>query len=112
MTRWDHALTIGTASTGLGGALVAQVTLSPQITVGAIALFVVGLLSLWVRGHFALSAAQLDTARIKTELEVYRRLCAQEHVYPFSPTGEPACAMPDQIERARQLLERLRNHKQ
>lgn len=99
MTRIDHILSLGTAGTGLGGAVLAQATQNSSITLGAIALSSIGLLSLWIRSYYALAAARLDAARIRTELEIYRRLCARDHLCPFSPTGEPACAMPDAVDR-------------
>lgn len=99
MNRLDHILTMGTASLGLGGAVIAQSTQSPGITLGAIALSVIGLCSLGVRSHYQLATARLDVARITTELEVYRRLCARENTCPFTPTGEPACTLADVVDR-------------
>jgi hypothetical protein len=99
VNRLDHILTMGTAGLGLGGAVIAQSTQSPGITLGAIALSMIGLLSLSVRSHYQLATARLDVARITTELEIYRRLCARENTCPFTPTGEPACTLPDVVDR-------------
>ena len=76
MSRLDHYLSMGTAGTGIGGALFAQATQSPEITLGAIALSAIGLATLWVRSHYGLEASRLDNTRLRTELEIYRRMCA------------------------------------
>lgn len=98
--RIDTILSAGTAGTGLGGALVAQATQSPEVTFGAIILAAIGLCSLWVRAHYAHLQAKLDVVRLQTQLEVYRRLCAKQHRCPFTPDGTPACSEPDQVDRA------------
>jgi hypothetical protein len=107
MAPLDASLTYGTAGVGLGGAFLAQATQSPEVTTGALVLAAIGLASLWVRSHYSLKAAQLDSARIKTELEIYRRLCSQEHRCPYSPDGEPACTMAVNVDaetNARELV--------
>ncbi len=93
------ALLWGTAGTGAGGSVLAVVTQSPGVTFGAIVLAGIGLASLWVREYYSTARERLDATRMHTELEVYRRMCANEHHCPFSPDGVPACAAPDQLPR-------------
>jgi hypothetical protein len=92
MNRFDHFLSYGTAGTGLGGALLAQATESPSITLGAIVLSVIGLLSLWVRAHYHLAESRLEAQELRKDLEVYKRLWVHDHPYPFAPDGRPRCA--------------------
>ncbi len=89
----DHMLSYATASTGLGGAIVAQATGNAEITLGAIILSAIGLASLWVRSSYHLAETRLDVLKLKQDLEIYRRIWAHEHKCPFTPTGEPRCAL-------------------
>ena len=95
--KLDSALTAGTASTGLGGALLAQVTQSPEVTLGAIVLAVIGLLGIVANGHYKLMQDRERTADLRAELERYRALCTKQGKCPFSADGRPACAEADQF---------------
>jgi hypothetical protein len=95
--KLDSALTAGTASTGLGGALIAQVTQSPEVTVGAIILAVIGLIGIIANGHYKLLQDRERTGELRAELERYRALCTKQGKCPFSADGRPACAEADQI---------------
>lgn len=94
----DQALCWITGTISLGGSLFAQASESPQVTLGAIVLALIGILTLSIRGLFGYLNAKLDVSRLRTELEVYRRMCAKEHLCPFTPDHRPACAEPDQVD--------------
>lgn len=98
MNRLDTVLTGGTAGLGLGGALLAQATQSPEVTAGTLMLALIGLVSLAIRGHYGAVSQRLDNARLRAELDIYRRICTKDHRCPFSPTGIPACAAADGID--------------
>ncbi len=99
MHRIDHALCWTTSGLGFGGAIMAETVANPQVTGGAISLAALGLASLIARGAFSYMQAKLDTDRLRTEIEVYRRLCSKERRCPFTPDGTPACALPDAVDR-------------
>jgi hypothetical protein len=96
MPRFDHVLSFATIGVSLIGGLFAQMAQSPETTLGAIALAMLGLLTLWVRSHYALARDRLEVDRVKAELKVYRQLCASLNLFPGDecPSESPPSSPP------------------
>jgi len=88
----DSAWTISSLVTGLGGAMVAQITQSTPATVGAIVVALIPMITVWVRAHYAVIERRLETDRLKAELDVYKALLHSRGDIPWIAVPEKTTA--------------------